>query len=608
MKKITLFLSLMLIGILSFAQKPIHYELTFPSAVHHEAEISMTITDLKKEPLLLQMSRSSPGRYATHEFGKNIYNLKAVNEKGQKVEIKTIKGDLFQIDNPGSTLKVTYTLFGAWVDGTYAAIDETHAHLNIPAVFMYPEGYAERARTVSFPDIKQRNWKIASQMIQNNQGYLQAPNFAYFMDSPIELADLNVYSWQVLDPTGKPQQIEIAIHSKDQPEDIKDFGEMVKRVVQEQAAVFGEFPTFDYGKYIFLHDVFPEFAGDGMEHRNSTVIVQRTPQIKGFESGLLGTFSHEFFHAWNVERLRPQTLEPFQYNHSNSTDGLWFAEGFTQYYGNLTIKRANLRTEEQILRTFNGFIQAALNTPGAKYYSPIDASRYAVFADAGVSIDLTNKSNIFTSYYSYGAALALGLDLELRVNFNKTLDDYMKVLWKMYGKNEKAYSMQDLETGLATLTSAKFAADFFKQYIFGTQKSNYAKLLNSAGYELVKSKPNQSYSGLERAQLENGKVMLGSTVKDSPAYLAGLNSGVTLVSLNNQILSSPKDILEITNKLQPGTQITVNYTYFGIPKTTLLTLVENPDLEIMSFEKLGKTVTSEMLDFRTKWLSSTIKN
>ncbi len=588
----------------AYAQKPIHYVVTFPQAIHHEAEVSMHMEEIKEKPLRFKMSRSSPGRYATHEFGKNIYHLKAFDENQKPLPIKVLQGDIFQIDNPGSKVKIQYTLFGNWVDGTYAAIDETHAHLNIPATFIYPEGYGRHPRTVSFPDIKERNWKVASQMTTQRDGNLYAPDFNYFMDSPIELAELKKYSWEVSDKSGQKQFMEILIHSKDKEEDIQNFGEMVKKMAAEQAAVWGSYPKFDFGRYSFIHDVYPDFAGDGMEHRNSTVIVQRTPQIKGNELNLLGTFSHEFFHAWNVERLRPQNLEPFKFEHANSSDALWFAEGFTQYYGNLTLKRAEQRTEDQILRTFTGFINSVLNTPGAKYFSPVEASQYAVFADAGVSIDQTNKANIFTSYYSYGAAIALGLDLELRAYFNSSLDKYMQTLWSELGIEEKYYTLKDLENCLAKVTSTNYAANFFKQNIYGTQKSNYQELLKKAGYELVKSKPNQAYSGLERSRLENGKITIGQTLKDSPAYLAGLNAGAYLTALNDVKISSPAQITEITNKLKPGDKLKVNYTYFGLEKTTSLTLIENNEVEIITFERLGKEVSAETKKFRESWLSS----
>ena len=386
-------------------------------------------------------------------------------------------------------------------------------------------------------------------------------------------------------------------------------GFMVKKMVEEQLAVWGELPTFDYGNYYFLHDVYPDYAGDGMEHRNSTVIVQRTPKIAGYETNLLGTFSHEFFHSWNVERLRPKTLEPFNFEHSNVSNELWFAEGFTQYYGNLILTRAGFKTPDNAAQTFNGIINTVLNSPGAANFSPIDASRYAVFADAGVAIDLTNKSNIFTSYYTYGASVALALDLRLRAEFKLTLDDYMRALWKAYGKPEIAYTVPDLEKTLALLTkNSAFATDFFKKYVYGTEKNDYAKLLLNAGFILHKASPNKAYTGFGRVSFENGKAMLGSTIIGSPAYDAGLDYGSILLSIDGVTVKDQAALNSVTDAHKPGDIVNVNYSYYGEEKIAKLTLSENPALEIVSIEKTGGTLTPAMQAFRDSWLNTQVKN
>ncbi|RYF99154.1 MAG: M61 family peptidase, partial [Chitinophagaceae bacterium] len=353
-------------------------------------------------PLKVRMGRSSPGRYATHEFGKNIYNVKAYDATGKSLKFTLTQGDEYLIPSHGTTVKVTYTLFGNWIDGTYAGFDETHAHMNIPATFMFPVGMDQRPRRVTFNHSDKEDWKVATQLKPMGKDTYYAANFQYFMDSPTEIADYKSASWQVKNKDGKLQTIHLISHSKDEQKTIDNYAEMLKKMVDEHYAVWGEYPVYDYGNYYFLHDVFPDYAGDGMEHRNSTVIVQRTPKIEGYESNLLGTFSHEFFHSWNVERLRPKTLEPFDFTHSDISNELWLAEGFTQYYGNLLLKRAGFKTADNAAQTFNGLVNAAVNSPGAKNFSPIEASRYAVFADAGVAIDQSNKGNIFLSYYTYG--------------------------------------------------------------------------------------------------------------------------------------------------------------------------------------------------------------
>jgi predicted metalloprotease with PDZ domain len=590
------------------AQQEISYEVSFPNAVHHEAQISLSIPNVAKGPLKVRMSRSSPGRYATHEFAKNVYNFKAFDANGKALNITRPETDVFEITNPGNSVKVTYTLFGNWIDGTYAGFDETHAHMNIPGTFAYPVGMDERPRTVKFNYADKQGWKIATQLKPMPKDVYYAPNLQYFMDSPIEISAYKTASWQVKNTDGKNQTIHLISHSNDGQKVVDNFANMIKRVVTEQMAVWGELPNFDYGNYHFLHDAHNEYAGDGMEHRNSTVIVQVTPKIEGFERRWLSTFSHEFFHAWNVERLRPKTLEPFKFEHSNISDGLWLAEGFTQYYGtNLLMARAGFRTQEELLSNLGNIVDAVLNLPGAKNFSPIQASQYGVFADAGVAIDQTNQSNIFVSYYTYGAAVALALDLRLRAEFKLTLDDYMRALWKAHGKPEIAYTIPDLEKVLAQLTkNPAFAADFFKNYIYGTAKNDYAKLLLNAGFVLRKAKPGKAYSGM-RLKFENGKGILSQTLQGTPAYNAGLDVDNVILNIDGTEIKDQETFTKTIDAHKPGDVITITYTYHGQEKTTKLTLAENPFLEIVAIEKTGAALSPEMLAFRNSWLNSQVK-
>ncbi len=590
------------------AQQEISYVVRFPNAIHHEAEITMTIPNAPSTGLRVRMARSSPGRYATHEFGKNIYNLKAFDAKGKSLKITLTQGDEYLISNPSPLVKVTYTLFGNWIDGTYAGFDETHAHMNIPATFAFPVGMDNRPRTVTFNYADQKNWKVATQLKPLGKNTYYAANFQYFMDSPVEIADFKTTKWEVKDLNGKTQTIHLVSHSNDDQPTVDNFGKMIRKMADEQAAVWGEYPNFDYGNYYFLHDVLPHYAGDGMEHRNSTVIVQRTPKIAGNENNLLGTFSHEFFHSWNVERLRPKTLEPFNFTHSNVSDGLWLAEGFTQYYGSLLLTRAGFKTQENAVQTFNGLVNTVLNSPGAKNFSPIQASQYAVFADAGVAIDQTNKNNIFSSYYTYGAAVALALDLRLRADFKLTLDDYMKALWKTHGKLEIAYTMQDLEKVLGQLTkNPTFAANFYKNYVFGIGKNDYASLMLNAGYILKKSNPGKAFTGFGRMTFDGGKATLGQTLKGTPAYEAGLDIENILLTMDGVEIKDQATITKVTDAHKPGDVIAITYSYRGQLKNTQLTFSENPTLDLVSIEQVGGTLTKEMLKFRNDWLNSQVK-
>lgn len=595
--------------IVSAQTNTLQYSISFPNAVHHEAQVELTIPDVPAGTLRIRASRSSPGRYATHEFGKNIYNVQAFDLAGKPIAVNQVEGDVYEIPQPGKQVKVTYTVFGNHTDGTYLEVDETHAHMNIPATFLWSPQLTNRPVQVKFNDLEKKGWKVATQLKPTNQkDVYTAPNFHYFMDSPTELSKFKLASWVDLNADGTKQEIRLSSHTSDDQKVVDAFAKSVERMAKEAKAVFGELPKFDFGTYTFLQDVHPDNFGDGMEHRNSTVITSPAVRIEGNENRLLGTFSHEFFHAWNVERIRPKSLEPFNFEHANMSNELWFAEGFTQYYGELILKRAGIRTLDAYTNTLAGLVNSVLNTPGAQMFPPTRMSRNAVFADAGVAVDQNNNSNTFTSYYFYGAAVALALDLRLRTEFNHTLDDYMQAVWKTHGKPEKPYTIPDLERVLGGMTSNAFATEFFSKYIHGTEKNDYEKLLASAGLVLRKAAAGKATLGPIRLVEQNGKMRLANgTLRGSSAYEAGLDIGDYLLKISDREIKAPEDLESILNNYKLGESVTLTFESKGTLKTATVKLQENSRLEVVPVENAGGKLTPSTETFRNNWLSSKIK-
>ena len=565
------------------------------------------------------MSRSSAGRYATHEFGKNIYNIKATDVDGNELKLTQIEGDVYELAEHPETVKISYTLFANLTDGTYASIDLSHAHLNMPAVFLWTVGQDSRAITIQFKDLDTYGWKVATQLKHEGENVYSAPNLQYLMDSPTELSNFKETSWQVVNTDGKTETINLTAHSDDSKETIDNFGKMVQKVVLEEKAVYGELPAYDFGEYTFLDDVYPTNDGDGMEHRNSTCIVDEDKQIAGNEIEELGTFAHEFFHCWNVKRIRPKSLEPFNFTHANMSSELWFAEGFTQYYGELLLVRAGFHNVDDYSKTLSGLVNSVLNTPAAAKYPETQMSRYSVFADAGVAYDPTNRVNIFTTYYYYGGATALALDLRLRSEFNLTLDDYMKAVWLAVGKVQKPYTIPDLEKILGKLTTPKFADDFFTRYIYGIEKNNYEELLAKAGLILRKANPGKAWAGplgydrfrgiagVTRDNGSNGLALKTSTLMGSPIYKAGLDAGDIILKADGKSINDAATFNAIVAGKNIGDKILVDYKNRTGAHQTTITLEENPYLEIVTYEKAGKELTKEQQDFRNNWLSSKVK-
>ena len=406
----TLFYLVALVTFTSTAtSQNIFYEISFENAVHHEAQIKAVFSNIKEDTLAVRMSRTSPGRYALHEFAKNVYGLNATDSKGNRLQVMRPNNHEWRISGHDGTINISYTLFANRGDGTYAQIDETHAHLNMPATFMFAPSLSEIPLTVKFNAREDLNWKVVTQLPLISTTTYSAPNLQYFMDSPTEISDFSLREFKV-----GSQNVRLALHHNGTEQEVDTYFEKVKKVVLAEREVFGELPKFDYGTYAFLACYVPNASGDGMEHRNSTVLTSTRSLAKGGIERNIGTVSHEFFHAWNVERIRPQSLEPFSFEEANMSGELWFAEGFTSYYTNLILCRAGLITPKTYVEGLAGGFNYVWNSNGRQFFNPIEMSYQAPFVDAATSVDPVNRDNTFISYYSYGSVLGLALDLPLR--------------------------------------------------------------------------------------------------------------------------------------------------------------------------------------------------
>ncbi len=598
---------------LLFAQVT-HYTVAFPNLVHHEASITVVFTGVQNPVLEARMARSSPGRYALHEFAKNVYAVKAENFKGEPLPISRPNPHQWDVSGHDGTVKITYTLFGDRTDGTYAGIDETHAHLNAPATFMYAHGFEEKPAYVNFEIPAGKTWTVATQLIpetiappsfQNSLNSFQysAPNLQYLMDSPTELADFMWREWPVTE-NGKTQNIRFALHHIGTAAEFDKYAEETKKMVQQAKAVFGELPTFDFGTYTFIGCYLPHAAGDGMEHRNSTILTSPAPLKTGF-SGNLGTVSHEFFHAWNVERIRPQNLEPFNFAEANMSDALWFAEGFTSYYGDLLLARSGGLTREAYIKSLSATVNSFLQQPGKNYYSPVEMSIQAPFVDASRSVDPVNRLNTYVSYYTYGEVVGLALDLTIRTKFPElSLDDYMRLVWQKYGKTGKPYVLKDLEQTLAEVTKNEpFASEFFQKHIYGHAALDFKNLLSAAGLDLRPAKVKEASLGFAPLSFANNQAkMEAGSVLGSPLYLAGVEAEDLLLKLNGKKLTSAKTLAAILKKHKPGDKVTLAFEQRGQPKTVQITLIENPNLAVVPNEKAGLPLSDNAKLFREKWL------
>ena len=585
---------------------PVSYHIAFPNAAHHEAEVSATFRGLPARPLEVRMSRTSPGRYALHEFAKNVYNFKAFDATGRALSVVQPNPHQWNVAGHNGTVRVTYTLYGDRGDGTYVGIDRSMAHLNIPATFAWARGLETRPVRVTFtsPD---SSWTIATQLMPtSDSSTFTAPHLQYFMDSPTHLGRQSWYSWPVTD-RGRTYNFRIALHHLGTPDDEARYVDGTKRIVQAAGEVFGEFPLFDASNYTFLSVYLPWAAGDGMEHRNSTSLTSSSSLAQDM-NGLLGTVSHEFFHAWNVERIRPRSLEPFSFEEANVSGELWLAEGFTSYYGPLIMRRAGLLSDAEFGQSLTGAVNLVVNAPGRRFFSAVQMSQQAPFTDAAVSIDPQNKGNTFISYYPFGEAIALALDLELRLR-GRTLDDFMRAMWKSHGAQGhfaplRPYTVTDARAALGKVSGdAAFAADFFARYVEGHEAAPYADLLRRGGFVLRAAKVGMAWLGDVPVRYEGGKALVtAATLMGSPVYQAGVDRNDRIVSIDGRAMAGAGDWNAVLASHQPGDAVPLVYESRGLTVRTTISFAQNPRVEIVTLEEAGEAVSDQVRAFRMSWL------
>lgn len=590
----------------------IQYDIRFPNAIHNEAEITMTLKDMDAVPVQISMSRTSPGRYALHEFAKNVYNVVALDGEGDTLDIYRPDLHNWIIAGHDGTVKFSYTLYASHADGTYSGVNKQHAHLNMPATLVWTRGMEAESVIVRFHPPEDSNWRVATQLQPAGEPYtFTAPDFYYLMDSPTELSDFDLREWKILADTTE-YTIRLALHHNGTEQQLDAYTDMARKVVDEQIAIFGEPPAYDFGSYTFIADYLPYVHGDGMEHRNSTILTSTRSLEEGAMRNLY-TLSHEYFHGWNVERIRPENLEPFDFLETNMSDALWFAEGFTSYYDDLTVRRAGLIDNVEYGQGLSSTLNYVLNSPGSRFYNPIEMSMQAPFVDAATSVDAQNKSNTFISYYSWGAVLGLGLDLMLRSEFQDvTLDDYMRAMWQKFGRSETPYQLEDLQRTLAEVTdSTDFAAHFFERYIYDGNMIDLEPLFAKAGFLLRKENPGRAVIQFGDAKIDfeaKRPVISENTIIGSPLYEAGIDRGDILLNLDGTPLRNARDLQRILVTHEPGDTISVRYESLGVQYETTLTLAEDQTLELIPYEEAGLEVTEAMQTFRDSWMESKAGN
>ena len=608
-------IALLATGTLAAQSRRVEYEIAFPSAAQHEARVTVTFSGIPAgSPLRVRMSRASPGRYAITQFAKNVYDVRATDGRGRDLTVTRPDPHGWDVRGHNGTVRFSYVVWGDRADGTYLQIDASHAHLNMPATFVWARGFetAPVRLTVRARD----GWRVATQLVSTSDSTtFTAPNLAWFMDSPTEVGPLTVRSWQTTHE-GRRSTWRLAVHHLGTEAQVDSFAEMARRIVAEEIAAWSEPPRLDHGVYTFIADYLPWVNGDAMEHRNSTFLTGRTALAeRAGRVNNLGSLSHELFHAWNGERLRARALEPFDLERENMSGELWFAEGFTSYFDDLFIRRAGYYTDEEYATSLAGNVIGTIESPARTHGSAVDMSRLAPFFDGGSYLDPTNRQNTFLSYYTWGSAIGVALDLTLRADYGTTLEDFMRAMWRNYGRQQTAafaparpYTLSDLRVTLGRVArDTAFADDFFRRYIQGRDVPDFARLLARAGFLLAADSVVRPYLGGSLAD-DPSAVFVNWSIANGSLYQAGIVSGDVINAIDDEPTPSIKALDSLIARHKPGDVVRVDVTQRGQRKVVPMTLQGSTRLRLVTYESAGMDLSEEMRAFRRAWLESKAEN
>jgi predicted metalloprotease with PDZ domain len=416
----------------------VSYRLSMPEPESHLFHVEMEVSGLAGlEEVTFQMPRWSPGRYAVFDFAKNVQEVRALGPCRPEERCGSREYPVHRVDTQTwgvaasglDSITLSYKVFADDLSGTFSQLDRRHANYNGHSVFMYVAG--RKLDPVSLKILPPPGWKVVNgQTARDGQTEFQFPNYDLLADTPTEIAP----DWTVEEFKVGGKTYRVVVHSfGDEGGRRGELVRQVERVVCAQVRTMGE-PEFE--RYVFLFHFDPTARrGDGMEHLNSTQIVETGPlSRRDIFEGAVGTASHEFFHVWNVKRLRPVGLGPWDFTRPVVTRGLWIAEGFTNYYGKLHEHRAGLVGEDELYRRLAETITRVENSPGNRLTSAEEASLLASFLDRASHEQRTNLENTAVSYYPKGETLGLALDLLIRgrTRGRSSLDEVMRRAYRKF--------------------------------------------------------------------------------------------------------------------------------------------------------------------------------
>jgi predicted metalloprotease with PDZ domain len=572
------FLSLLLLtlSIATLAQEAplkINYHLAMSQPSSHLFEVSVEVevpVERRIDSVDFQMAKWSPGRYAVFDFAKNVQEFQAAaGICPAKSRCDMAMRPVTRVDDQtwrvpfmnSQSLTITYKVFANDLSGTFSELDPRHANFNGGCIFMYVVNHKQDPVTLEINPPK--DWRIVNGRTEKkDQREWQFPNWDIMIDTPTEIApDWTEDSFKV---DGK--NYHVVVHSLgSEGGKRRTLVRDIERIVKTETAMWGP-PEFD--SYTFLiHFSADDHSSDGMEHLTSTQIIMSGKLADpGVEEETIDAIAHEFFHVWNVKRLRPIELGPWDFTRPASTRGLWIAEGITNYYGHLMQRRAGLWNDAKFWSTLSDQITEVENSPGSRLMSAEESSLSAPFIDDAPHAQQTNLANTAISYYPKGEVIGLTLDLLIRgkTHGKASLDDVMRRMYEeFYLKSPNAtyylrgrgYTNEDFARVVSEVAGTDMS-DFFKRHVRGVEPPPYEEAFAQVGLRFIRE-PRQPVSiGISADENDKVNLKIASVRPDSPAATAGLETGDT-ITLFGGIKLTPGNLIKTLSRYKPGDRVEV---------------------------------------------------
>jgi predicted metalloprotease with PDZ domain len=550
-----------------------------------DVEVAIKRAANASAPEQLVMPVWTPGSYLVREFERHVQDFNAVDGAGKPLQWEKTHKNTWRVMTDGAReWRATYRVYANELSVRTSELNSSHAFWNNANLLMYLDGSLALPSTVRVlaPDV----WKVATGLpaVSGQRNTFRAENFDILYDSPFEASNFKTIVFNV---KGIPHRIVIDGEGNYNPERMR---RDVQKIVETEADLIGEIPYHDYTFILHLR----ENGGGGLEHLNSTALgfprfgfgtgsgnratssgPNATAEVDRDYRNFLSLVSHEFFHLWNVKRIRPDALGPFNYTEENYTKLLWVAEGITDYYADVTLRRAGLISEDDYLEGVARAFQGLQNTPGRLVQSAEEAS-----FDAWIKYYRQDENSINSqvSYYDKGAILGLLLDLEIRKRSSgrKSLDDVMRFLYTEYFKKGRNYTPADFQK-TAELMAGSSLEEFFARYVRGKDELDYNAALAAAGLELDRGIIMREGKPVERpvlgAELEQDqdRLMVRNVRAGAAAYEQGLNAGDQIVALDNMRVTRDTLIARLAEK-KPGDLINLTIFRFDDLSTLLIKL------------------------------------